>query len=173
MSSEYLGQDEYGHDRYHNTRSEMGELVYELKYQHNSTVLSKIIDLLETIKGLEKMDVVIPIPPSNKSRVDQPVYSIAIELGKRLNTTVLLDVLEKSKDSQELKKIRNPDERLEALRRSMKISDKFDFSGKNILLIDDLYRSGSTLKVATELLKSNSGAENVYVLTMTKTRSNR
>ncbi len=33
LSSEYLGQDEYGHDRYNNTRSEIGELVYQLKYQ--------------------------------------------------------------------------------------------------------------------------------------------
>jgi hypothetical protein len=50
ISSEYLGQDEYGHDRYNNTRSEMGELVYQLKYQHDETVVNKIVDLLQNIK---------------------------------------------------------------------------------------------------------------------------
>lgn len=173
LSSEYLGQDEYGHDRYNNTRSEMGELVYQLKYQHDSTVVNKIVDLLQTIKGFDKMDIVIPIPPSNKNRANQPVYSIATEFGKRFNISVYIDVLEKSKGSQELKSIQDPNERQEALRSTMHISNKYDLSGKNILLIDDLFRSGSTLKVATELLYSKAGVKNVYVLTMTKTRSNR
>tara|TARA_R110002111_G_scaffold13927_2_gene38549 strand:- start:4865 stop:5443 length:579 start_codon:yes stop_codon:yes gene_type:complete len=173
LSSEYLGQDEYGHDRYNNTRSEMGELVYQLKYQHDSTVVNKIVDLLQTIKGFDKIDIVIPIPPSNKNRANQPVYSIATEFGKRFNISVYIDVLEKSKGSQELKSIQDPNERQEALRSTMHISNKYDLSGKNILLIDDLFRSGSTLKVATELLYSKAGVKNVYVLTMTKTRSNR
>ena len=33
ISSTYLGQDEFGHDRYDTKRSEMGELVYQLKYK--------------------------------------------------------------------------------------------------------------------------------------------
>jgi competence protein ComFC len=173
LSSEYLGQDEYGHDRYNNTRSEMGELIYQLKYQHDSLVVNKIVDLLQTIKGFDKMDVVIPIPPSNKNRANQPVYSIATEFGKRFNIPVYLDVLEKSKDSQELKGIIDPDERQKALKNSMSIANNYDFSGKNVLLLDDLYRSGSTLRIATELLYSEADAKNVYVLTMTKTRSNR
>jgi predicted amidophosphoribosyltransferase len=173
LSSEYLGQDEYGHDRYRNTRSEMGELVYQLKYQHDSSVINKIVDLLQTIKYFNKMDVVIPIPPSNKNRANQPVYAIATEFGKRFNIAVYLDILEKSKGSQELKGIANPDERQKALKNSMHIAKNYDLSGKSILLIDDLYRSGSTLKVATELLYSEASAKNVYALTMTKTRSNR
>jgi predicted amidophosphoribosyltransferase len=173
LSSEYLGQDEYGHDRYNNTRSEMGELVYQLKYQHDSKVVIKIVDLLQKINGLEKIDVVIPIPPSNTSRANQPVFTIATEFGKRFNIAVFLDVLAKSKGSQELKSITDPDKRQEALKNAMHISKHYDLSGKTVLLMDDLYRSGSTLKVATDLLYSEKCVKNVYVLTMTKTRSNR
>jgi len=36
-----------------------------------------------------------------------------------------------------------------------------------------LYRSGSTLQVATELLYNNCNVKDVYALTMTKTRSNK
>lgn len=173
LSSEYLGQDEYGHDRYNNTRSEMGELVYQLKYQHDSSVANKIVDLLQVIKGFDKMDVVVPIPPSNQSRGNQPVYTIATEFGRRFSIPVYLDLLAKTKGSQEFKGIVDPDERQKALKDSMNIAKHHDLSGKNVLLLDDLYRSGSTLRVATELLYSEADAKNVYVLTMTKTRSNR
>jgi len=177
LSSEYLGQDEYGYDRYNNTRSEMGELVYQLKYKHNSTAVNKIVDLLQVIKGLERaiteIDVIIPIPPSNTNRAEQPVFLIATEFGKRFNIAVCLDVLAKSKGSKELKSITNHVEREEALRNSLFIANHYDLSGKKVLLIDDLYRSGATLRVATDLLYSEEQAEKVYVLTMTTTRRNR
>jgi len=173
LSSEYLGKDVYGHDRYNSVRSEMGELVYQLKYQHDVTAVNKIVDLLQEVEGIERMDVIIPIPPSNINRAEQPVFSIATELGKRYNIEVYLDVLAKSKGSKELKNITNLDERQEELKNSMLIASHYDLSGKKVLLIDDLYRSGATLRVATDLLCSEKQVENVYVLTMTMTRSNR
>jgi len=33
VASVYLGVDEYGHGRFDNTRSEIGELIYQLKYR--------------------------------------------------------------------------------------------------------------------------------------------
>ena len=33
LSSTYLGVNAWGHDKYENTRSEMGELLYKLKYK--------------------------------------------------------------------------------------------------------------------------------------------
>ncbi|MCK5538109.1 MAG: ComF family protein [Bacteroidales bacterium] len=173
LSSEYLGQDANGRDRYNNTRSEMGELVYQLKYQHDSSVVNKIVDLLLSISAFKKIDIVVPIPPSNKHRANQPVHSVATEFASRLGLTIYLDVLDKSKGSHELKAIENAGERLKELKKSMKIANTYDISGKNILLLDDLYRSGSTLNVATELLYSEANVKDVYVLTMTKTRSNR
>ena len=173
VSSEYQGEDDFGHSQYNTIRTEMGELVYQLKYQDNPAVVNKIVDLLQNIKGLNKMDVIIPIPPSNQDRTNQPVYSIATELGCRFGITVYLDALGKSKESKELKEITDPEKRQEALKNAMHIAKNYDLSNKNILLIDDLYRSGATLKVATELLYSKTKAKKIYVLTMTKTRTNR
>lgn len=173
LSSEYLGQDANGRDRYNNTRSEMGELVYQLKYQHDESVVKRIVDLLESISAFKKIDIVVPIPPSNKHRAHQPVYSVATEFATRLGLSVYLDVLDKSKGSQELKAIEGTKERIKELKKTMEIVNTYDISGKNILLLDDLYRSGSTLNVATELLYSEANVKDVYVLTMTKTRSNR
>ncbi len=40
LESVYLGVDQYGHDRWENTRSEMGELLYKLKYRGDMALLS-------------------------------------------------------------------------------------------------------------------------------------
>jgi len=171
LSNGYLGQDEYGHDRYSNSRSKMGDLVYRLKYKHDFSVVNNIVDLIQTVKGLDKMDVIIPIPPGNRDRSNQPVFSIATEIGSRFNTKVYLDALDITSGSQELKGIDDPEKNQVALRGAMYIAKNYNLSGRNILLIDELYRSGSALIVATELLYEKAKAKNVYVLTMIKTSS--
>jgi competence protein ComFC len=43
--------------------------------------------------------------------------------------------------------------------------------GKEILLFDDLYRSGATVSAITNLLKGKGKAKAVRLLTLTRTRS--
>ena len=45
-------------------------------------------------------------------------------------------------------------------------------TGKNVLLFDDLFRSGATLNAITGLLLRQGQAASVRVLTITRTRSN-
>lgn len=162
--------DESGRDRWNNTRSEMGELVYKLKYKSDKSVTKRIVSLLlKGYTGLGGVDAIIPAPPS-KQRSFQPVYEICQELGSLVNVPVLYSVLLKKSESQELKGIEDVGERSRILKSSMYIHSKNNLAGKSVLLIDDLYRSGATLRVATELLYSIR-VKNVYVLTMTRTRS--
>jgi hypothetical protein len=35
LSSQYIGDDDYGHARFETTRSEVGEATYQLKYRHD------------------------------------------------------------------------------------------------------------------------------------------
>ena len=78
VSSTHLGKDEFGHDRFDNTRSAMGELLYQLKYQHDKTKVSEIVTLLDGIGGIEEFDLIVPIPPTNKNRPIKPVELIAV-----------------------------------------------------------------------------------------------
>ena len=173
LSSEYIGFNQSGHDQWDTERSEMGELVYQLKYQHKPNSAQKIVELLDRIKGIEEMDFIIPIPPTDATRVFQPVLLIAKALGERRNVEVLSDQLLKKPGGAQLKNVEVPEERQKLLRDSMRLSEKNDVSGKKVLLIDDLYRSGATLSVATDLLINQGCASGVAVLTMTKTRKRR
>jgi predicted amidophosphoribosyltransferase len=122
LDSVYMGVDEYGHDQWDTTRSEMGELVYQLKYHGDRSTISKIVDLLGKYKGLETMDATIPIPSTTKHRAIQPVYAIAHELGKRLDVPVLEDALVKSAGGPPLKNVDDADEREKLLRKHMALT---------------------------------------------------
>lgn len=94
LSSVYLGPDQFGHDQFENTRSEIGELVYRLKSHSDKSTVPKIIHLLKQIKGIEKFDYIISVP-SSKTRNFQPVNAIAIALGEQRGVQVLTGFLKK------------------------------------------------------------------------------
>jgi predicted amidophosphoribosyltransferase len=169
-SSNYLGVDETGHDRFENTRSQMGELVYRLKYHRDRAALDPIVALLDGIGGLETFDLFLPIPPTDKSRRFQPVTEIAEALGKNRRVAVRDDILLKKAGGAQLKNVSDPAERERLLRDSIFVGSPAQVDGKRVLLVDDLYRSGATLAAATQVLRQ-AGASYIGVLTMTKTRS--
>lgn len=171
VASTYLGVDEYGHDRFDNTRSEIGELVYQLKYRNDQSAVPKIIELLKKVGGIETFDAIIPVP-SSKPRAIQPVDAIAQALGQQRGVPVLTGYLTKN-GNVELKGIADPADRDQALADSIVVSGTTDISGKGVLLVDDLYRSGATLNACCRVLKRTAKVGNICVLTMTKTRSNR
>ena len=53
VSSTFLGQDSYGHNRFDTTRSPIGELLYQLKYKNDQTAIEpfsrKHSDVLERV----------------------------------------------------------------------------------------------------------------------------
>ena len=131
-----------------------------------------IITLLDGIGGIEKFDFLVPIPPTKKNRPFQPVEEITVALGKRRGVPVLQDCLLNAGD-EELKGVSDPVERDKLLSKALSLQNAIRINGMKVLLVDDLYRSGTTLNLATDLLYNDGKASSVCVLTMTKTRSNR
>jgi len=173
VSSTYLGDDEWGRPHFDTTRSDIGELVYQFKYNGNNSALSDIINLitpfLEVSWKIHKLvDIIIPIPPSNENRQYQPVVELSKAIGHKLQMPVDLGILRKTKNEQ-LKGLILEDKQ-KAIADSFRISGNYK-SKVNVLLVDDLYDSGCTLEAATRLLQEQDKIVNVYVLTMTKTRS--
>jgi len=171
LSSDFLGYNEYGHPEFDTKRSEVGELLYLLKYRNDPSVVNTIVDT--AAKFLRewnlKIDVMVPVPPS-RTRPYQPVIEIAAALGALLNISVRPDYVTKTKQTPELKSVYDYDTRLTLLEDAFSIRDQ-TLTGKIVLLFDDLYRSGATLTAITNTLYSEAEVADVYAFALTRTRS--
>lgn len=171
LSSTPIGYNEYGHMQFDNTRSEMGELLYQLKYRGDQSVVPEIVEAVAIAVGKppDKIEAIVPVPPSTP-RAAQPVTILAEAIGNRLKIPVV-DCVKRIKQLPQLKNVYDLDERLKLLEGAHSV-DKAAVQGKKVLLLDDLYRSGATMNAITTLLYDEGGARDVVALTITRTRSN-
>ena len=168
-------------DGYDTDRTELGELVYQVKYHRDRSKIQLITgSAAEFIKENFKVDghavlpyiaAIIPIPPSDMKRLFQPVTEIAQEIGRLLNLPVRTDLLTKTKQTVPLKNLNIEDKRKQL--QGAFIVNTQDYKGKCVLLFDDLYDSGTTLTEATKVLYEQGRVRHVLVLTLTRTRKDR
>ena len=180
--------DSYGNEKWDTVRPEIGEELYRLKYYNEANSIkkgrvNKIADAFNTLIGQLKIaiskklnnkfniDYIIPVPPS-KSREFKLVEELAKKVSELAKIPLDLTTLKKVKSTLELKKIDNIKEKAKILDGAFDIK-KGAFKNKNVLLLDDVYSSGSTVKEITKTLKEKGEAKKVIVLTVTKTRSKR
>ena len=165
--------------RYDTERTEIGEMVYQVKYHSNQSKIQPLAEIAGkfvkeefAVDGhlvLRYLAAVIPVPPSDLTRDFQPVTEIAKEMGQMLNLPVYTDYLRKVKQTDLLKNLQNVDSKREELRGAFVIQSPV-LRGKVVLLIDDLYDSGATLTELTDVLHKQGDVYRVLVLTLTRTR---
>ncbi|MBW1776098.1 MAG: hypothetical protein JRJ54_00640 [Deltaproteobacteria bacterium] len=104
LSSTYLGDDEYGHAMFDTKRSEVGELLYRLKYRSDKSALNELVEAAAIFvrEWNPGVTILVPVPPS-RLRDDQPVYLIAKRLGASIGIPVDLNGLTRVKETPELK----------------------------------------------------------------------
>lgn len=171
LSSVYLGVNEHGHEMYDTKRSELGELLYRLKYRSDMTAANDIVAAASTYLKpyLGKFDLIVPVPPSG-ARALQPVITLAKGIGTATNLPVAECVM-LTRSATALKGVMDPAKRKELLA-GLHAVDEAQTKGKRILLFDDLFRSGSTMNAITDVLLGAGKAASVSALTITRTRSN-
>jgi len=157
-------------------RTELGELLYQLKYRHDRSKISPIAKaaavFIEGVLAYKYLAAIVPVPPSDLQRQFQPVIEIAGEIGRNLNLPSPSDYLVKVRETTPLKNLEDQESRHEQLRDVFAVRDQ-RFKGKYVILFDDLYRSGETLISATAALHNKGGISRVYVLALTRTRRKR
>ncbi len=170
QSSQYLGENEYGHPQFDTTRTEIGELLFKLKYRGDQ---STVVPIAQAASDFVKtwnpgIELIVPVPPS-KSRAVQPLFQIADEVGNLLNLPVDKTSVRKSKATPELKNV-DYAKRIELLGGAHSI-DGDALKGRRVLLFDDLYQTGATLNAIGRLLKEAGGVAGVFALALTRARS--
>jgi competence protein ComFC len=171
VSSDFVGHDEYGHPQFNTKRSELGELLYRLKYGSDSAVIEEIVaTAAEFIRNWNPgFALIVPVPPS-KIRLCQSVLVLADGIGKSLDLPVRSDAITKVKPIPQLKDVFGYDARVKLLQGAHS-ADPAIVEGNGILLFDDLFRSGAAMNSITETMYGIGKASDVFVLTITRTRS--
>ena len=171
IRSEFLGHDEFGNPMFDTKRTEMGELLYQLKYRRNLEVLDALVKAAtKFVKGWRvTFDAIVPVPPTKIRRV-QPVFAIATRLANSLGLPFRQDFVRNVKNTKELKNVFDYNERIILLENAYRVRDR-SLQGKIVLLFDDLYRSGATLNAVTRVLYEQARCADVHALALTRTRS--
>jgi len=151
-------------------RTELGELVYHLKYggqKDGARVIAAAAS--EFVRGRwgEGVDVVVPAPPS-AARSSQPLIQIASELADALDLPLITNALSKTKATAQMKNVDAQDR--DALLQEAIQKGPGNVVGRRVLLIDDVTESGATLRRSAEVLLADAGALSVHALVITRTK---
>lgn len=169
--STYIGDNEFGHPQFETHRTEIGELLFRLKYRSDETAVTELVEAASGFirKWAVKPSIIVPIPPTRAYRKLQPVARLADGLGAQLKMPVAHDAIRKQKQFAELKNVYDAEERRKLLEAAFDVNSS-RVRGHRVLLVDDLYRSGATMNaIADALLRS--GATTVFAFAFTQTRS--
>lgn len=171
VHSEIVGHNSSGYPIWETIRSEVGEAIYQLKYQGNDEGVEKLAETMAEMidEQFGEVDAIIPLPPS-KSRTVQPVSLLANAVAGELGIDCIEDVLIKNGTTPQMKDLSSKEERMEALLGCFSVIDNLD-DVHDVVLLDDLFSSGSTMEAATLVLREYDKIDNIYVAVFTKTRS--
>lgn len=171
-TSSRLVYDDRGRKTFENTYSPMGELVNRLKYRGDRSAAPEIIATAVRFLAPRRanVDVIVPAPWSTE-RPFQPVDLIADGIGDALHIPVAR-CISTTRAPTALKGVDAPELRARAVDGLYAVTAAM-VAGKRVLLIDDVYRSGTTLNAVTSVLLDVAKVAKVYALTMTWTRTSR
>jgi competence protein ComFC len=155
--------------------------IWELKYRRNEKITRLLAEILyeKIIAELEDEDsfanfkspLLVPIPISKKrlrarGYNQTELLAEALEaLDDRRSFTVGRDLLHKTKETLPQTLMKDRERRLANLNGCFEVKNPDLVCGRNIILIDDVTTTGSTVSEATQTLK-NAGAKRVITFTL-------
>jgi competence protein ComFC len=172
VSSTFTGYDGFGHPQFDTVRTELGELLYRLKYRADKSVTKEIVEVMAEFIPARKWEppisLIVPMPAS-RARRDQPVHILADALGTRLGIKVEIEAVKKVKSTPQLKNVKDYNERVRSLEGAFSVSTSI-IADQSVLLLDDLYQSGATIESVTNALYGQGKARAVFALALTRSQ---
>lgn len=147
------------------------EAIHLLKFKGRKSlvpVLAKLmVQVIQQQPSLQNCQAVIPVPLS-RGRLRQRGFNqaelLASEVARGINLPMLSNVLVKHKETP-------PQTGLTKEQRKINLQDAFkvkapgEIKGKNILLLDDVFTTGSTVSTIAQLLRQE-GVQEIFVITL-------
>ena len=155
-----------------NTRTGIGELIYGLKVTCDYTNIEPLAELstafLRGCEFLRSTAVIIPVPHSIKDRPFQPVPELAQRIGRHIGLRVDASYLTAIPAEARPGGDATPRRKHRAWS-GFAIRDR-SYAGSSVLVIDDVYLTGKTLRTVAESIYTQGQVGCVYVLTMARRR---
>ncbi|PID83465.1 hypothetical protein CSB11_01600 [Candidatus Campbellbacteria bacterium] len=156
------------------------EMFWQLKFHKNKKpafvfaqiLYQNIFDIQEKLKFEKNFNdfVLVPVPCFILRRLKR-TYSQNILILRYFekmggsNFVRIENILKKKKHTKPQNKMKNIKKRKENVKNAFDVKKGFDLKNKNVILFDDIYTTGSTLKEAEKVLKK-AGAKRVYFIAM-------
>ncbi|MBJ3813698.1 ComF family protein [Shimwellia pseudoproteus] len=169
VSSIYIGDNEYGHPQFETNRTPAGEALYRLKYRADWEQIAPLAHYLKqhAIPLFHHIGFIVPMPASTP-RERQPVTEIARALGSLANIPCFDNLLVKAPGDVSLKNLNTREEKMAAIENAFSVNPVIANDGRwNVLLIDDLYHTGTTAEAACMALRRYTKVDNIYVAALT------
>lgn len=151
------------------------EIVHDFKFNGKSYLykpLARIMCETIIINDLQKDIDIILFVPSHKKKEAVRGYNqaelLAKYISKELSIPISLNNLIKIKGTKEQSSLTRL-ERMNNLKNSLRIRDRLEIKNKNILLIDDIITTGTTMEECSKILMDN-GARKVIGLALTSSK---
>lgn len=151
-------------------RSKIGQLEFSAKYEGSGPARDSLVETLTEIygrmHGKRKIDGIVSVPSSVPGTQSLPNY-LAANLAARVGVPDLTDQIRWNGAKESIKAL-GVDEKWAALER-VGITVEPSISGKNLLLVDDMYQSGATAHFIASQLRA-AGANDLHLLAVSKGR---
>ena len=145
--------------------SNVGKIIHKCKYENGGDFPDFLLKqtlraFRKTFKG-QKFDLVLFVPPTKSGKL---VENFATKIASTLK--IPIESLVKTRETKEQKIFQNSALKIENIKDAFDIS--IDITNKSILLIDDIFDSGATIKEIGRIL-SKKGAKVIAPLVIAKT----
>jgi ComF family protein len=146
---------------------EVRKLIKAVKYKFSQEIVGEIFKLVQIKR--QEVNLIVPLP-LNRQRENwrgfNQASTIAKELGRQWGIEVT-DLLIRVKNTKPLAEIKNSKLRKAVIKGAFMINPKLNIqiSKMRILLVDDVFTSGATMREATKILK-RAGANRVWGWTL-------
>jgi predicted amidophosphoribosyltransferase len=150
-------------------RTEIGELLYQAKYQQDKSKALQLVDHLKKFilchPSYQRTELIMAVPFYGQKTFDLPTF-LSSHLCQVLAVESGQSYIRKIKDTKKMKNL-SREEKFINLRDAFEVVTHVPLNGRLITLIDDVYQSGETMHAVASALIS-AGAV-VQGLTVTKT----